>query len=116
MLRPSKRSTSIYNSIYVQSTAIEDTILFAVVNTEEGTDYPDLVYQPSASYPTVFAPTNTAFTNAGLANEAAVRQWILSTVRVDTIAYYPQYDYYENEHDTGLVVMMVDSILSRSTR
>ena len=112
-----KTIDSIYNSIYVQSTAIEDTILFAVVNTQEGVDYPDLVYQPSASYPTVFAPTNTAFANAGLANEAAVEQWILSTVRIDTIAYYPQYDYYEtntipgSSYSGGFNFVTIDSIM-----
>jgi uncharacterized surface protein with fasciclin (FAS1) repeats len=107
---------SIYNSINLQSNAIEDTLLFAVVNTEEGTDYPGLIYQPSASYPAVFAPTNTAFANAGLANEAAVKQWVLSTVRIDTIAYYPQYDYYETNPvpgngNNGFNFVTIDSIM-----
>ena len=112
---------SIYKSIYADRD-IEDTILFSFLNNEEGVIANGAGFPPLARYPTVFAPTNTAFANAGLANEAAVKQWILSTVRVDTIWFDPSdyvlspvpgqgYYYVNGQLNYGFNFVTIDSIM-----
>lgn len=88
---------SIYRSASYNGTdqPFEDTVLFSQVTVEESSIYPGYGNTPISRYPTVFAPTNTAFVNAGLADQAAVKRWILTGVRVDTIWYDP-YNYQLN--------------------
>lgn len=69
----------------------EDTVLFSNLVLEENSIYFSGGLAPYSRYPTVFAPTNTAFINAGFADAAAVKQWVLSGVGTDTIWYSPTY-------------------------
>ncbi|MBN9384145.1 MAG: fasciclin domain-containing protein [Chitinophagaceae bacterium] len=68
----------------------EDTMLFSQLRYEETDIYPP-TYPPNPMYPTVFAPTNTAFTRAGFPDIDSIKRWVLSKVRVDTIRYSPTY-------------------------
>jgi uncharacterized surface protein with fasciclin (FAS1) repeats len=80
------RNLNPYNPV---DNAYEDTILFSQLKFEtiaSGANASTTRIPPS-SRATVFAPTNTAFINAGIPDIPALRSLILSEIRVDTLKY-----------------------------
>jgi hypothetical protein len=73
------------------ATSYPDTALFATYNYVSATSYGTSNGVSSSSgcivYPTVFAPTNTAFINAGLVDVNAIRNLIINSLASWTITY-----------------------------